>query len=497
LVKIAGRERADLRWLVLAPATLVLVLWIARTMAFGGKSRYALIGLAVFVVVARPIKIFIDRRIGAGAMALELPVLLMLMSTLVWRERDATALSSNPLDSAAQIRILLVAFALLLGGFALISPARPAASPRARLTTLPFRVYLCYIAVVIIGIPFSVKPLFTSYRAVELVAGCVVLLGAYRALGNAAARRIEATIYWFVVALVASVWIGRFLDPTHAVLHPSDPSVPLKWELNGVHPTLAANTVGTMGALLAVWSLARFMNAKRYSGRRWVALVFALWGITTTIAAQYRTGYLAIVAGALVIFWFGQRAVFVVLVTVAVFVVLSSPSLITSAEPYVLRGQTTEEAQKLSGRIDYWSHAVPVWERSPIVGRGLWTASRYEVLAPLGFGNTSTLHSTWIEALVGTGLLGLTLLAGSVLITTQRAWRAARAGPLTRIGPLALLVFLLVRSFTGNLFESLDPLQLLFLAIALAIEDHRSRRPITEQAGLAAEYDTVPAAAAT
>jgi O-antigen ligase len=497
-VKVAGRARADRRWLVLLVPALLLILWLARTMAFGGKSRYALIGLAVFVVVARPIKIFLSRRLSPGAIAIEIPVLLLLASTLVWRERSAGALAANPLDSAGLVRVACISLAMLLGGLALISPARPEATPRRRLTTLPFRLYLCYIGVVIIGAPGSVKPFLTSYRAVELVAGCVVLLGAYQAFGNAAARRIEATIYWFTVALVASVWLGRFIDPSRALQRPANLAVPLKWELTGLVPAQAANTVGAMGALLAIWSLARYMNPRQYRGRRSIALVLTLVGIVTIIAAQYRTGYVAFVAGALVIFWFRKRVVFVVLLVTATFVVLWSPSLIGSAQPYVLRGQTTEEAQGLSGRTDYWSHAIPVWKESPVIGRGLWTASRYEVLAPLGLDNTASVHSTWVEALVGTGVVGVTLLALCVLMTLRRAWCVARASPWSPIGPLALMVLLIVRSLTGNLFESFGHEQLVFLAIVLALEDPRVRRAVAAgPPALAAEYDGVFAAPAT
>jgi O-antigen ligase len=478
LVRTAARERHNLRWLLLVPPTLVVIEWLGRTMALGGRSRYALIGLAVLIVIARPVKILVDRWVGPGVFAIEVPILLMLVSTLVWRQRTATQLSDNPLDSAAQVRVICVSLALLLGAFALLSAPKEQATPRQRLTTGPFRVYLVYIGVVVIGAPISLKPFLTMYRAVELVAGCVVLLGAYRALGNAAARRIEATIYWFTVAIIASVWVGRVLWPARALERPEDLATPVKWSLVGVYPNLAANSLGALAALLAIWSLARFMNPRRYAGRRWAALLLTVVGVTTTIAAQYRTGYVAIVTAALVVFWLRQRTVFVLLIIATVFTIASSPSLVRTAEPYVLRGQTTKEAQQLSGRTDYWSHAIPVWEKSPVFGRGLWTASRYEVLEPLGLDTTAAVHSTWVEALVGTGIAGLSLLALCVLMTLGRAWRVARASSWAPIGPLALMVLLTVRSLTGNLFESFGHEQLVFLAIALAIEDRSVRRSV-------------------
>ena len=487
-MNIAGRQPRTLQWAVLAPVCLAVACWLGITMATGGNRRYALIALAAIVVIARPVKIFIDRRVGPGALAIELPILLLVASTLVWRQRAATALAANPLDSAAQFRVLFVGLALILGIAALTSPPRPEATFRARLTTFPFRTYLCYLGVVLLGVASSVKPTLTLYRAVEVATGCIVLLGAYRAFGNAAARRIEATLYWSTVALVGSIWLGRVLWPDQAIARPLNEAVPLKWELTGVYPQFAANSVGALGALLAVWSLCRYINPRRYPGRRGFALFLTLVGIATTIAAQYRTGYIAVVASMLVVFWLRRRILFVALAVTALFFVLWSPSLVTDAEPYVLRGQTTDEAQELSGRVDYWSAAIPVWEKSPIIGRGLWTASRYEVLEPLGLENTASVHSTWVEGLVGTGVVGVSLLAVAVLSTVARAWRVARSHRWAPIGPLALMIMLLVRSTTGNLFESFGHEQLVFLAIALALEDRvKLARPQPVTAGFPRE----------
>ena len=97
-------------------------------------------------------------------------------------------------------------------------------------------------------------------------------------------------------------------------------------------------------------------------------------------------------------------------------------SLVGEVEPYALRGQTPEEARELSSRLDYWSAALPVWRESPLIGKGLLTGTRFEVLAPLGLTFTSGIHSTWVEALVGTGVIGLALVSLSFLITFKRAF---------------------------------------------------------------------------
>ena len=359
--------------------------------------------------------------------------------------------------------------------FALLSPHHVGAAPRIPLTTLPFRIYLVYVGVVLLGIPDSVKPALTTYRAAELIAGCFVLLGAYRVVGSGASARIEATLYRFTAAVVASVWVGRVLFPDEAVNRPLNEAVPLKWELVGVYPRMAANTVGALGMLLALWSLARWVNARPGSGHRGTALAFTLLGVATTIGAQYRTGYVGLVAGGLILFVLRRPVMAIGLLAIVAFALVWSPSLVTSAQPYVLRGQTPEEAQQLSGRTDFWAAAIPVWKESPIIGKGLWTASRYEVLVPLGLQGTASVHSTWVEALVGTGVLGVSLLGAAVLLALRRGWRVARAGPFTTIGPLVLLVAMSARSITGNLFESFGHEQLVFLAILLALEDPTRR----------------------
>jgi O-antigen ligase len=106
----------------------------------------------------------------------------------------------------------------------------------------------------------------------------------------------------------------------------------------------------------------------------------------------------------------------------------------------------------------------------------LLTSTRLEVLPSIGLQNTATIHGTWIETLVGTGLVGTALLAAALLLLLYHgAVDALRRNG--RVVPAVLAVSLIVRSFTGSSVESLGigVLLLVVFALALAPEPRRQR----------------------
>jgi hypothetical protein len=479
--RVGTRERArDLfrrlaslpRIWLLVPLGLWLAWWAGSAVASEGSRRTFALSLAALAVGVPTVRAILGRRLRPGFIAVELPVLLLLLSTLVFRGRSADELAYNPLDAAAQFRVLCVALALTLGAVALIS--RPHAAPsNCRLTSLPIRLYFLYVFVVFLGAPVSINLPLTAYRGVELLTGLIVMVGARQSVGDEAAERIGTVVYLFLVGLLLSVWVGFIVAPEQAQSTILNTNAPLGWQLAGIWPSISPNGVGTLGVLLTFWSLARLRTLPSPTTlQRVLAYAVAGLALATLIFAQYRTGYVAFVAGLLAYLLVGRRwalATVVLMVVVGV-VVMGVSSLIEEAEPYALRGQTTEQASELSGRESYWSASIPVWEQSPLIGKGLLTATRFEVLAPLGQTYTAGIHSTWVEALVGTGLIGLGLLALSFLVTCKRAFdKARRSGDLV---PVLLLAVLAVRTITGNTFETLLSYQaIIFLWLALSLSD--------------------------
>jgi O-antigen ligase len=413
----------------------------------------------------------------------ELPVLLLLFLDVYYpRVRTATDLAGNPLDAGGTVKLAAVGLAILVGSLAFATSTAP---PRP--TTAPFRLFVLYVVVVFFGVWSSVDPFLTIFRGLEVAAAVVVVAGAYRRYGQAAIARIERLLYGATVALVASVWIGVAVAPSQALV--PTPASPLPSQIEGVYPKIASNGVGTLGVILALWSLGRLVSrSPRERMGPPAALAFALLGVATLLAAQYRTGYAAFAAGvALLLALRGRKTLAAAIAVGAAVITFWGLSTIgTSTEPLLLRGDTPERAGQLSGRIAMWHAAIPFWRESPIVGRGLLTSTRLEVLPSIGLQDTATIHGTWIETLVGTGLVGTGLLAAAVLLLLYRSLLEAvrRNG---RVVPALLATSLIVRSLTGSSVESLGigVLLLVVFALSLAPERRTQRVPVPSYSPLA------------
>lgn len=479
------KVRRDGQLLALLTAV-VLVLGTAAIVAGGGWAVGALAFVALLVSAALVIPVLARRtRPRQGLLAVEVPVLLLLLSTLVFRIRGTGDIEENPLDPAGLFRLGALALALALSGLAYLSsqPRKGEEAAVQAVPSRPFRLYTLYAAWVFVGVLVSPFPFLTVFHAIDLVAGVLVLRAAVRAVGPEATKRIESLLYWFSVALLITVWIGVVALPGEAITRVASP---IPFQIKGVVPHQPENGVGTLGAILAVWSLGRFFSPRvENAPRRSVSLMIVALGLISLIAAQYRTGYIAVVLGIIILLAFRGRNLLALAIILAVGVALLWGRVFADqAEPLLLRGESFDAASNLSSRVDWWELAIPAWQEAPLTGQGLLTATRFEVLAPIGLDDTSTIHSTWIEALVGTGLVGTALLAAFFLTMLGRSLSEA-IQPAGRIVPLLLVSVIGVRSITGTTFEASGRTMLIMLTMALVLNDLRrhGRRPTSPASG--------------
>ena len=396
------------------------------------------------------------------------------------RARTAEDLAANPLDFVGLLRLASTALACMLGVIACISATR---AHGETVTNRPLRIYIAYAVIACAGIFTSVSPSLTGYRAFEVVAAIFVICGAYRTAGKEALLRLERFLYWWCVFLVGTVWVGVAAFPTLTVQRLNSP---IPYQIQGVYPGVTSNTLGELAVLLMFWSIGRVMAPGIEPGpRRSVAIAVAALGFVTLIGAQYRTGYAAVMLGvAILLFLRGRKVLATYGVIAAVVGTILGSRIATQAAPVLLRGQNTSQITNLNGRLNWWELAIPIWKKSPIIGGGLRTASRLLVLGQSGFGQTSTVHSTWVEALVGTGILGVAALACFLMVTMWRAFWLA-TWPNARIVPLLVLMTLAIRSFTGDTFESGGLYCLITLIFVIGLRDNlfirKKREPMPEE----------------
>jgi hypothetical protein len=457
------------RWSAIVAAAAVAGAGIAT----GGTAATlggAIAGLTVVGALATRLRI--PQRVGV--LAIEAPIVLLALSSLVFRMRDTNAISNNPLDSAGLFRMGCIGLATLLAVMAIMR-----SDVRGKMATLrrarPLWTYVGYLVIATIGITQSVFPLLTAFRVVNLVLALFVIVAAYLTMGEEGLDRAEKTIFWFMIAHLATAWIGVVIAPGLAIR----PASPIPFRIEGVLPAMASDRIGEYGAIIFLWCYAARNGVLRdhIVPTRRMALALEGFGIASLLAAQYRTGYLAVAVGLLIILALRGRVVLATAIGAAGFLLAQfGATLFAPLFSFFLRGQSVALASKLSGRTSLWSAAVPVWRESPWVGSGLETASRFEVLENLGRGFTGSLHGTWIEALVGTGALGIAFLVATLVMVLVRGYLMASRGG--RLAPILIVSVLVVRSVTGSSFETFGVEAMLFMAMLMAVRVPQSfRRP--------------------
>ncbi len=217
-------------------------------------------------------------------------------------------------------------------------------------------------------------------------------------------------IYALLTFLLVTAWVGAVIDPADA-FNVGAGGLFLIPQLNGVFPVLAANGVGTMGAILALVAISRLMmpvGEKTY--RSWY-VALAGFGIVTMILADCRSATF----GFLSAYWycFSLRGILLpellFLASGAVLALLSGAG--KNIMLYLARGQHAKELEGLSGRVEFWRFAWQKFLERPFTGWGGFAGGRFLILPAEITGPSqpmpSDLHSNIMEPLVDTGIFGL------------------------------------------------------------------------------------------
>lgn len=362
--------------------------------------------------------------------------LLLIAATIPWRSKAYYEGGADSVVVAKAVLSLLALAAALL-----MAPARRRRPARA----FPLLFLFAYLACSVIG----------GWAAADLVPSVViavrVALLAVTVVVLASAFRTEVVLG----ALVAALATCAGLAATTGLAGLSD------GRLRGVFPPLHPNELASMAAIAALWCLWKVAGGRD----AWFHLLGGALAVAVVVATGSRTPLVALPIGAAVIL----LRVTAVRLRTAVLAVLVMPVLVwvlagtAALNSLLLRGGSAEGLTTLSNRTIAWEAALSpkdsAW--SEWFGGGL-VLKRIEVSGQ--WWNEQILDSSWISALVQSGLVGLALCVVWLLYSLVATLDSS---PALRTLQLALLLYLASRGLLeSGLFDASPSFLLLFTVVA-------------------------------
>lgn len=335
--------------------------------------------------------------------------LLLFISMQTWRMRTLAEIKEAPVDSYAAAKGIMVTIAGTYLLYRLFT--RRTDFMRDWFRGIPGLLML-FVLVGLVSTLWSVNWPWTLYQVCQYAVDVAALAAIITAL-----RSTEDYGSWFnwtwlwIGLLLVTVWIGAYFDPSTALSHLSEEggsvTGPLPWQLMGVFPDLSANRVGEYSAILAAVALVRLLPVRGIKRimKTWYTWLF-LAAVVTMVFAQTRSATGGFLVALVLIFWLSGRfkhGVAIVLLGLTLLLVTGAGSVLID---YMRRGQTNAQLESLTGRVQWWEFAWHKYLDAPLTGYGAYAAGKFLVMGSIG-NNIASVHSDWVETLVGCSWWGI------------------------------------------------------------------------------------------
>jgi hypothetical protein len=333
----------------------------------------------------------------------------LFVSFQTFRKRSSSESYSNPVDSAATLRILMVAFVgsiLLLRLF-----LRKTSWLKSMMTGIP-GVLLWFTLTAMLSTVWSVYWQWTLYKACEYSVDLAMLAVIVYMVRSTDELKTWFEWTWLMYgALLCVLWSWVVIDPGAALsnkLEYGESGIGLIGvQLQGVFPDVSSNDIGQYGAVIAAVGLARLLPMTRQRRNTiWYTAVF-MFGCATMILAQCRSAIMGFALAVFLIYLLSRRVVQGAVIVISSLLLFLASGLGTVMLEYMKRGQSSAQLFSLSSRLSWWAVAWEKFTDHPLTGLGAWAAGRFGVLAKLGHKMTASMHSDWLEIIVGTGIWGV------------------------------------------------------------------------------------------
>jgi len=290
---------------------------------------------------------------------------------------------------------------------------------------LPPRGILPWLLLLYVGLAggsffWAVDPGITGKRAI------VFLIIAFAAFAFSQAWTLRDLLYFSLFANATSLILGLFGSIARGQFHPLAPG----WRFVGfANPNLH----GIEAACLIIACAA----AIRLGGRRVPLQALMLFGVAILLLSRSRTAVASLIlagafCGALAIRRNRLIAAAVVLAAVAFAAVVFAPDVLSGAHHAVLLGRSAdaEDPSTLSGRTLLWADLLDFAADHPWLGYGFdsfWTPDHIATISVRRGWVITQAHSGYLEALLSTGIVGLTILTVTLFTGLRAAVRRYRA----------------------------------------------------------------------
>ena len=333
---------------------------------------------------------------------------------------------------------------------------------------------LAYALLAISSAAYSIGPLISAYKGFEvlvLVTAGIYLAGQLRRKEDL--RWVLDVFSIILLFLAVSVLVGVVLAPQEAFRAGTagEASAITRTVRGLLGAGINPSSVGGFGAFLLVSALVPIFDNSRRSGKTslWIVVVIST---AVMLLAHSRTAIFGATAAVMMILIFKRKAMLAVSIATLGALIILVTTFGDLIMAYIYRGQSQELFLSMSGRTYHWGLIFEEYLKSPIIGHGFYAGIR--VL----FG-TSSADNTYLETLLGLGIVGVLFLFMPVLylVLTLFRTRPRRSNPWPgdvfwlQISGLAAIIIL--RSALGASFQVLHHLLAFFLVIQIATAAYR------------------------
>jgi O-antigen ligase len=318
-----------------------------------------------------------------------------------------------------------------------------------------------FLAIAVLSTLWSVEPLVTFLKAVQLVVA--YLLVALWVRTSPSAYLVDR-LGWVAHTILLAAAAGLVLAPGRAMAPISDADPTLR--LGGIFPAIAPDLLGFVAVVGLLYLAARV--GPSWTLGRGMRFALAITYVAVLLLTRARTSLVLLPMGLLVLLLQDHRrrgtlALFLPIVGVGIVCVLSLYS--GQIAHFVSRGENSQTLSTLTGRTDTWQLARTAWLKKPFTGYGFYAGHRLGRVSSI---ETQNLDNMWVETLLDTGMFGVLPLAAFVAAGGLAMKRWVNRGSASHRLAVSVYVVALLSSFVNPSLQQANYPMILFATVLLA-----------------------------